>query len=206
MQGKGAERKRKKTREDRERELRDHQMEWLVRATPTLLFGPPPKQRDDALYLTLCCGVTDILNLCPESDKYARAYERHYEDLDDARPAFRYDPLPADKSEKTLLDTVKRLANLLTAEKGRVWYVHATTGFDEEAYVALLAWLKSDPKTFPPDISVWLEENRYRRVLHQQEQRDLLNSMIEKVRSTQNALMSSWVIKKPRLAVPELNK
>ena len=91
----------------------------------------------------------------------------------------------------------KHVADLLSEANKNVVYVHNKTGFDEEAFTALLAWQMFEKKTFPStNITVWLREHLFERLLDTEEQQALLQKAIAQCKQNEKGGMKQWLISK----------
>jgi hypothetical protein len=167
-------------------------MQGLVITLPSekrevILFGPPPKTKDDLRFLIKEKGIQCIINVCPFTNERADdGTEKAQKYMgfcapDEKRPENTLDVrllrLPFDSSSFEATGRTKELKKIdlaqfyishvklieKTIQKEKVVgniYIHSTTGITEEAYLAIALW-KLRNHSSKMDFLNWIRENNY---------------------------------------------
>lgn len=162
----------------------------VISCAPTpLLFGPPPKTRDELKWLIQEKRVTLILNTCPALNQRTRTgvdkAEFYMEFLKPREKEEEEDELfvnmkrvpfnlfefetkgrTKDAQEESLARFYVSHARLLLKEiqkeqKAHTVYVHNQSGIMEEAYLTLALWRLLASKDVPHDLLQWIKEHDY---------------------------------------------
>lgn len=167
-----------------------------------LLFGPPPKTKDDMKYLIEVRGVSCIVNLCPFTN------ERTKNGTEKAERYMEYCKVDEEHPERTLnVGFVRQCLDVASFEptgrnkdlKKESWgqfyanhakmvdkiegniYIHCTTGADEEAYIAFAVWRLRNPSA-KMDFLAWIREKDYEWVFNDDvDKKELLSFVLSQV-------------------------
>jgi hypothetical protein len=183
----------------------DYVMSFFSTLIPKRLYvGKFPRNPEDIAFLRREYDVDVIVNLVPHTDETTKSgkYNKasYYEAFirDDYEMRILRIPLPAqDVKAENFLSAASAIYADWSANRNKTYYVHHTTGCDEECVVAFLTWKLIDKATFPSNIGLWLQENEYERMLEQAELKEILHAAL--ITLSKGAFMNAWVTKKPRI-------
>lgn len=194
--------------------VENHIIPWLCTLIKHRLYvGPFITQKLDMHHLIQVLGVTHIINMCVATEQVTKkanlnkaSWYTCYFDEKTTKIDATLVRLPIPDDLNTLNETkqiafytsaAKHVADLLSEANKNVLYVHNKTGFDEEAFTAILAWQMYDKKSFPvANITLWLRENMFERVLDTEEQQALLQKALAQSKQNEKGGMKQWLVSK----------
>jgi len=156
-------------------------MSWCSELVPgRIVVGPFVMTQLDALYLTDKMRVTHVVNMMPRTDDvtqngHNKATWNECLFPEESRITFLREPVPLDLAtmndahkQRFYLSAAQRVAGHMKENPRGVYYFHKSSGFDEEAFLALVTWatlMPSQCNIGVAGVSKWLFDNSYERLL-----------------------------------------
>lgn len=170
-------------------------MGWLVSLCDgRVLFGAPPRERDEVEFLREEEGVTHYVNMQKDEPFTIKAQSEDEECL-----RVSHLEVPSDlaaRSEAKQIDwflaAAEEMKHLASADSKCVLYLANTTGRNEEATVAFLTWALLDRATCPRNLGQWLTEHDHALVLDSEDARRMTQFAMDRVLCTNGSTIKSF--------------
>lgn len=154
-------------------------MAWVVTVTPRIHFGPPPSSQGDIDYLKNTLHVNCIVNLRPKTGRYTK--KDHYDTAAWYQTILgegvKLHHIPLSEPHDYIHMAQKVYNEVYKVDASHIIYVHHTSGFLEEGYVALCVWRLTGTTKETNDPCEWLKNNNYEQVFDSPEKQELMQTL-----------------------------